>query len=92
MKSTHMVAIILAASVGVSLVAGLVLLLTGTVEIGGDSATLAVELLAILALISGGLVAYISYEAARKDDDGEDEEIEPTRIGFVDDGPDQEPR
>jgi len=88
----HLVAVILALSVGIALIAGLVLLLTGTVEIGGDSATLAVELLAILALISGGLVAYISYEAARGTDDGEEEEIEPTRIGFVDDGPDQEPR
>lgn len=64
----HTVAVILAVAVGVALVAGLVLLLTGTVEIGGDAATLAVEMLAIIALVSGGLVAYISYEAARRED------------------------
>lgn len=70
----HAVAVILATAVGVALVAGLVLLLTGTVEIGGDSATLAVELLAIIALIAGGLVAYISYEIAHKEQDGHQDE------------------
>jgi len=61
-KATGIVAAILATTVGVALVAGLVLLLTGTVDLDDASTTIMVEILVIVGLLAGGLVAYVSHD------------------------------
>jgi hypothetical protein len=61
-RPAGIVAAILATTVGAALVAGLVLLLTGTVALDDASTTIMVEILVIIGLISGGLVAYVSHD------------------------------
>jgi len=68
-KATGVVAAILATTVGVALVAGLVLLLTGTVALDDSATTVMVEILVIVGLLAGGLIAWISHDHGGNDDE-----------------------
>ena len=64
-KAQGIVAVVLALAVGIGVVAAITL-----VDGDGPVSTLAVEGLAVLALIAGGLIAWLSHsEAADKGDD-----------------------